>query len=306
MFPLIPLYPFSSVLCLVSSSLNLCGTKALTALLTLRHLYNLFLSLRSFLIVFFFTQMYNAPEMKEIADGSSCLALEMEKDAIDDGERVFPGRLHDKDGLAPRITARLPSEGSRSPLQLDAQSRPRPKILMQVLIIFCVMITSINFFRRRLGIYSAAIISFLLALSQAVSFHGPSILTQPTGHLSDYTQAILVEYTNFRDLADAVTASLILPLGVAGMELVMTDMRVMIQFSNLKARKAMLLPVHECILEAKNATRGLQRLTSKIGGAVDRYAQTNHSCFCQHLSQCYSSPGLRFRKPGGRTSPYLP
>ena len=75
-------------------------------------------------------------------------------------------------------------------------------------------------------------------------------------------------------------AGLALPLEVAEVELVMTDMRVMIQFSNLKAREAMVLPVRECILEAKNATWGLQRLASKIGGAVDRYAQKNCSCLC--------------------------
>ena len=67
-------------------------------------------------------------EMKEKTDGNWCLALEMEKD---EGEQVvvFPGLIHVKDGLAP------PGEGSESPLQLDAQTRSRPKISMQVLII---------------------------------------------------------------------------------------------------------------------------------------------------------------------------
>ena len=49
-------------------------------------------------------------------------------------------------------------------------------------------------------------------------------------------------------------------------------MRVAVQFSNLEAKKAMVSPLLECILQVKNATRGLQKLTSKIGGAVDRYA----------------------------------
>lgn len=84
----------------------------------------------------------------------------------------------------------------------------------------------------------------------------------------------MIEATNFKELADAVTAGLAMPLEVADLQAVMVDMRIMKQFSNLKARKAMVPPVQECILEAKNATRGLHKLSLKIGGAVDRYAQT--------------------------------
>ena len=63
------------------------------------------------------------------------------------------------------------------------------------------------------------------------------------------------------------------------MELVMMNMWVIIQFSNFKARKAVVPHVRESIFKAKNAIWGLQRLASKIGRVVDGYAQKNGFVF---------------------------
>ena len=82
----------------------------------------------------------------------------------------------------------------------------------------------------------------------------------------------MVEGTRFRELAYAVTAGSDLALEMGDVELIMADIRLTIEFSHLKARKVMVRLVRECIADVKNVTRGLQRLTSKVGGVVDRYA----------------------------------
>jgi hypothetical protein len=97
--------------------------------------------------------------------------------------------------------------------------------------------------------------------------------SRPAGHLSDYSRTIRAEGANFKELADAITAGSTLSVEVVQVEAAMADIRVTVQFSNLASKKVMLPPVLECILAAKNSTQGLQKLTSKVGGAVDRLAR---------------------------------
>jgi len=72
-------------------------------------------------------------EKKETSDRDQWLALERERD---EDERAAVSRGHD--GLALRVVAKVPGEGSektQSPLDADARIRSRPRILTQVLIV---------------------------------------------------------------------------------------------------------------------------------------------------------------------------
>ena len=95
---------------------------------------------------------------------------------------------------------------------------------------------------------------FLVLFLKADKFRSISFpaLSMPSECSHSIGQTIVVEGNNFRDLADATTA---LPLEVTQVEMLMADMRVMIQFSNIETKVMVpLAPVLECILEAKNAT----------------------------------------------------
>ena len=78
-------------------------------------------------------------EMKEKTDGNWCLALEMEKDTVDEEEQVavFPGLIHVKNGLAPS------GEGSESSTAgcLDSITTKNINASADH---FCIIITLIN------------------------------------------------------------------------------------------------------------------------------------------------------------------
>jgi hypothetical protein len=116
-------------------------------------------------------------------------------------------------------------------------------------------------------------LSFVINRLHGISFDALTRLSAcppESDRLSSYAQTFQLEATKFKRLADATTAGSALSLKLAHVEMVLADMSVMVQSGNLNSGGVIVASLQDCILEAKNATRGLQRLTSKIGGAADR------------------------------------
>ena len=181
-----------------------------------------------------------------------------------------------KDGPATQNATKLSGEGVEKRQLVTQNGSQRPmQVLMLSLLHYVILTSSLNS-----GLYATLVIFLLLVIFFMVRRFRE--YSQFTGYLRDYTRTVIVEGTNFREFANIITGgSLPLPLQVVHVEMVMRDIQVMVQFSSLEAKKVMVPPMLECILEAKNATRGLQTLMVRIGGAVDRYEF--FLAICQHL-----------------------
>ena len=180
----------------------------------------------------------------------------------------------DDDELSRELSEKIQSSGAQN----------EPRLRMQVFMLY--QLHHFNVYQCRLRLYSIPVmVLFLVLFFRADKFRSIPFKSHALSKLSECShpigQTIIVEGNNFRDLADATTA---LPLEVTQIEMLMADMRAMIQFRNIETR-VMMPPELECILEVKNATRGLQRLTSKIGGTVDRCVhELFHACLSQRLA----------------------
>jgi hypothetical protein len=51
--------------------------------------------------------------------------------------------------------------------------------------------------------------------------------------------------------------------------MIMLDLRILVRVSNLKSRDLIAESLTEFVEDAKKTGRGLQKLSSKVGGAVD-------------------------------------
>lgn len=95
-----------------------------------------------------------------------------------------------------------------------------------------------------------------------------------TGHRpvqwADYSHLVDVESKTFQQLMDGVVGGSALSLEVKQAEMATADLVVLVRISDLKAKDRLATSLLEFIESAKTTGRGLQRLSSKVGGAVDR------------------------------------
>ena len=87
---------------------------------------------------------------------------------------------------------------------------------------------------------------------------------------ADYPKLMEVQSTSFEQLLDESVGGSELSLEVKKAEIVTSDLVTLIKFSDLKSRDTMARMLQEFVSDARLAGRSLQRLSSKIGGAVDR------------------------------------
>lgn len=87
---------------------------------------------------------------------------------------------------------------------------------------------------------------------------------------ADYPSLMDVQRSSFEQLLDESVGGSELSLQVKKAEIATSDLVTLIKFSDLKSRDVMARMLQEFVSEAKLTGRGLQRLSSKIGGAVDR------------------------------------
>ncbi|KAG7089388.1 hypothetical protein E1B28_011077 [Marasmius oreades] len=102
--------------------------------------------------------------------------------------------------------------------------------------------------------------------------------TQDTfrGKWADYAKLTDDQATTFEELLDASVGGSALSLEVKKVEMASKDLLTLVRFSKLTSRDLIAESLDRFIDDARSTGRGLQRLSSKIGGAVDSVMAVNN------------------------------
>ena len=87
---------------------------------------------------------------------------------------------------------------------------------------------------------------------------------------ADYPKMIDLQSKTFQQLMDESIGGSALSLEVKKAEMAITDLVSFVHLSKLKAKDTLATSLVQFVLDAKKTGRGLQKLSSKIGGAVDK------------------------------------
>lgn len=87
---------------------------------------------------------------------------------------------------------------------------------------------------------------------------------------ADYSRLVDVQSRTFEQLLEESLGGPTLSLEIKKAEMATTDLVTLVRVSNLKSRNMLAESLVEFVDHAKKTGRGLQKLTSKIGGAVDK------------------------------------
>lgn len=87
---------------------------------------------------------------------------------------------------------------------------------------------------------------------------------------ADYPKLVDVQSSTFEQLLDESIGGSGLSLEVKKAEMATSDLVTLVKVSDLKSRDMMARTLQDFVSDAKLTGRGLQKLSSKIGGAVDR------------------------------------
>lgn len=92
------------------------------------------------------------------------------------------------------------------------------------------------------------------------------------GHVqwADYPKLVDVQSVTFEHLLDESISGSGLSLEIKKAEMATTDLVTLVRVSNLKSRDILGDMLSEFVVDAKKTGRDLQKLSSKIGGAVDK------------------------------------
>jgi hypothetical protein len=85
-----------------------------------------------------------------------------------------------------------------------------------------------------------------------------------------------MQSAKFEQLLDETSEGSGLSLEIKKAEMATADLTTLVRISDLKSRDLLADVLVEFVNDAKKAGSGLQRLSSKIGGAVDRYVLSRH------------------------------
>jgi hypothetical protein len=96
---------------------------------------------------------------------------------------------------------------------------------------------------------------------------------------ADYPKLVDVQSTTFEQLLDETVGGSGLALEIKKAEMATSDLSTMVRVSNLKSRDMIAKSLTDFVDDAKKTGRGLQKLSSKVGGAVD--GRVFH-CACTH------------------------
>ena len=88
---------------------------------------------------------------------------------------------------------------------------------------------------------------------------------------ADYPKMVDLQSKTFEQLLDESIGGSALSLEVKKAEMTISDLISFVRLSSLKAKDSLANSLIDFVLDAKKAGRGLQKLSSKIGGTVDRY-----------------------------------
>lgn len=91
-----------------------------------------------------------------------------------------------------------------------------------------------------------------------------------TPRWADYPKMVDIQSKTFQQLMDESIGGSALSLEVKKAEMAITDLVSFVKLSKLKAKDTLASSLVQFVLDAKKTGRGLQKLSSKIGGTVDK------------------------------------
>ena len=91
-----------------------------------------------------------------------------------------------------------------------------------------------------------------------------------TPRWADYPKMVNLQSKTFQQLMDESIGGSALSLEVKKAEMAITDLVSFVRLSKLKAKDTLASSLLQFVLDAKKTGRGLQKLSSKIGGTVDK------------------------------------
>jgi hypothetical protein len=86
---------------------------------------------------------------------------------------------------------------------------------------------------------------------------------------ADYPKLVNVQSASFEKLLDELVLGSGMALEIRKAELATSDLIVLVKFSQLTSRSMIADSLRDFVVDARTASRGLQKLSSKVGGAVD-------------------------------------
>jgi len=86
---------------------------------------------------------------------------------------------------------------------------------------------------------------------------------------ADYPKLVDVQSATFEQLLDESVGGSGLALEIKKAEMATVDLSTLVRVSNLKSRDLIAKSLTDFVEDAKKTGRGLQKLSSKVGGAVD-------------------------------------
>ena len=107
-------------------------------------------------------------------------------------------------------------------------------------------------------------ISSLAMCNYDVSFRGNN-----TPQWADYPKLVDVQSATFEQLLDQSVGGSGLALEIKKAEMATTDLVTLVRVSDLKSREMLANSLVDFVSHAKKTGRGLQKLSSKVSGAVD-------------------------------------
>ena len=102
---------------------------------------------------------------------------------------------------------------------------------------------------------------------------------EPVNPRVDYPRLVEAESRTFEQLLDDFVTGSALSLQVKHAEMATTDLVALVRISDLKAKNTLATSLLDFVDDAKKTGKGLQKLSSKVGGAVDRCALCNRSLY---------------------------
>lgn len=108
-----------------------------------------------------------------------------------------------------------------------------------------------------------------LSSSRLCHYTSPSPSKKP--QWADYPKLVAVQSKTFEELLDETVGGTGLSLEIKKAELATTDLITVVRVSRLKSRELLADSLRDFVNDAKVTGRGLQKLTSRIGGAIDGY-----------------------------------
>ena len=92
----------------------------------------------------------------------------------------------------------------------------------------------------------------------------------PPPRWADYPKMVDLQSKTFEQLMDESIGGSALSLEIKKAEMAITDLVAFVRLSKLKGKDTLASSLIEFVLDAKRTGRGLQKLSSKIGGTVDK------------------------------------